>query len=548
MSLGSLYLAYIDNLPPRLNGVRAKRNIALPMHDGVMLMTDVYSPKGGDRYPTILMRLPYGRKGFSGIAEIYAERGFHVVIQACRGTEKSGGEFDPLVNERADGLATLDWIKAQPWFDGRLGLTGPSYLGYAQWAICDALPDVSAMATKVTSADFRSVVFPSGAFHLGLWLSWLQVIEGLKNTPLKMAGRMFSGGVERVTAKASMTLPLMDADVAAIGKPVPFWRRWFKESIGNDDFWKAIDHRSRLSATTPPVHLMSGWYDFMIDQLLSDYQRLVELGHQPYLTVGTWTHIADELQRDNLRETLIWMRAKLLGDSSGLREKPIRIHISGLNEWREFDAYPPSVPVMHTWSIGPDQALLPQISRDDERVLNEDERDTYRYDPSDPTPNIGGAIFAFTGAGPVDNAARENRADVLSYTSEPLGTDLTVIGQTQVSLRARASIPHVDFFLRLCDVGTDGVSTNICDGLFRVTPQTPTEADGSWTLAFTMHATAHRFLAGHRLRLQVSSGAHPRYARNLGTDEDIGVATTMAAADVEILHAGTGFSLPVHGI
>lgn len=540
MSLRTLMLSWMDKLPPRLNGVRQHRNIALTMTDGVVLMTDHFAPKTSGMHPTILMRLPYGRSGFAGIAEAYAERGFNVVLQACRGTEKSGGEFDPLVNERADGLATLEWIKAQPWFDGRLGLSGPSYLGYAQWAIVDALPEVAALATKVTTADFRSVVFPSGAFHLGLWLSWLQVIEGLRERPLKTATTMFSGGIERMTAKASMTLPLRQADEVAVGRVVPFWQRWFKESIGNDQFWDAIDHRERLTAQTPPVHFMSGWYDFMIDQLLADYQQLASLGHRPYLTIGTWTHIADELQRDNLRETLIWMRAKLLGDSSGLREKPVRIHVSGTNEWHEFEAYPPSQPLVRNWRIGTGKVLKEHGSADTGS-------DSYRYDPADPTPNIGGAIFAFTGAGPVDNASRESRGDVLSYTSLPLSTDLTIIGQCQVQIAARASVPNVDFFLRLCDVGTDGVSINICDGLFRVTPETPTDDGGKWQLEFTLHATAHCFRAGHRLRLQISSGAHPRYARNLGTDEPVGNATTLVANDVEVFWSGTGISLPSYG-
>jgi uncharacterized protein len=157
-------------------------------------------------------------------------------------------------------------------------------------------------------------------------------------------------------------------------------------------------------------------------------------------------------------------------------------------------------------------------------------------------------MFAFTGAGPVDNATRESRADVLSYTSEPLAADLTIIGQTQVTVHARASVPHVDFFLRLCDVGPSGVSINICDGLVRVTPQTPVEADGGWRLAFTLHAAAHSFRAGHRLRLQVSSGAHPRYARNLGTNEPVGTATTMVANDVEIFHEGSGIGLRTYSL
>ena len=539
MSVGSLVLARLYGLPPRLHGTSRQRDIAMPMDDGVTLMTDVYSPRAEGLYPTILMRLPYGRTGFGTVAECYAERGFHVVLQACRGTEKSGGEFDPLVNERSDGLATLRWIEAQDWYDGRLGLSGPSYLGYAQWAICDELPEISAMATKVTSAEFQSVVFPSGAFHLGLWLSWLQVIEGLRGNPLKMSGSMFSGGVEKRTARASMTLPLLHADNAAVGHDVPFWQSWFKSAIGNDAFWKAIDHRHRLTVKTPPNHFISGWHDFMLDQLLRDYQTLVALGHTPYLTVGPWTHIANDLQAESMRETLTWMRAKLLGDASGLREKPVRIYITGLNEWRDLDQYPPAPPVMQNWHIQPGNGLA-------RHTPAAAAPNRYRYDPADPTPNIGGNMFAFTGAGPVDNGLRENRTDVLSYTSEPLVEDLTIIGQTQVSLRARASVPNVDFFLRLCEVGFDGVSANICDGLIRVTPDTRREPNGSWLLDFTLHAAAHRFRAGHRLRLQVSSGAHPRYARNLGTNENVGTATTMVAIDVEIFHDGTGIGLATY--
>lgn len=397
------------------------------------------------------------------------------------------------------------------------------------------------MATKVTSAEFQSVVFPSGAFHLGLWLSWLQVIEGLRGSPLKMSGTMFSGGVEKRTARAAMTLPLLHADKAAVGHDVPFWQSWFKSAIGNDAFWKAIDHRHRLGPNTPPNHFISGWHDFMLDQLLRDYQTLVSSGHQPYLTVGSWTHIANELQAESMRATLTWMRAKLLGDPSGLRDKPVRIHISGRDEWREYDRYPPAPPAMQAWHIQPAGGLS-QVP------APVGQPDRYRYDPADPTPNIGGNMFAFTGAGPVDNAPRENRADVLVYTSAPLAEDLTIIGQTQVTLQARASVPHVDFFLRLCDVGPNGVSTNICDGLIRVTPETPREPDGSWRLDFALHAAAHCFRAGHRLRLQVSSGAHPRYARNLGTDEPVGTGTAMVANDVEIFHEGTGFALATYVI
>src|SRR5690606_38905765 len=95
--------------------------------------------------------------------------------------------------------------------------------------------------------------------------------------------------------------------------------------------------------------------------------------------------------------------------------------------------------------------------------------DTYRYDPADPTPNLGGAIFAFTGAGAVDQASLEERDDTLVYTGPVLTQDLTIIGQCKASVHARAALPHADFFVRLSDVDPNGVSRNICDGFMRVT-------------------------------------------------------------------------------
>lgn len=529
---------------PATHQVHRTTGIEVSMPDGVALMTDHYSPIGPGPHPTLLMRLPYGRNGFASVAFMYARRGFNVVVQACRGTEESGGEFNPLVNERTDGLATIEWLKAQPWFDGRLGLTGPSYLGYAQWAISDA-PEVKTMAVKVSSAEFRSVVFPGGAFHLGLWLSWLQTIESLRGNPMATFFRMLTGDFERQTHKASMTLPLVEADKAAVGHEVGFWREWFEKAIEDGPFWHQMDQRSRLGATTPPTLLMSGWYDFMIDQLLSDYQRLVAAGKQPHLTISSTTHITGGHEADNPVETLAWMRAELLGDRSGIREKPVAIEISGTGRWHEFAAYPPGPPhhidrryLIANKALSTAPALPGPPSR-------------YRYNPADPTPNLGGAIFAFTGAGPVRQRSLEKRSDVLIFTSARLIDPLTIIGNVEATIFMRASVEHADLFVRLCDVGPRGQSINVCDGFLRTTPETPRNDDGVMEIELLLHATAHCFRVGHRLRVQVSSGAHPRYARNTGTNEPVGEATTLVPADIEILHDQRHHSaimLPVYNL
>lgn len=523
-------LRELRELPRRRYPVARHAGISIVTPDGVSLATEHFEPRGpvGETFPTLLMRVPYGLKGFRSISRAYAERGYHAVVQACRGTGPSGGEFDPLTHERGDGLATLSWIEAQPWFDGRIGLSGPSYLGYATWAISDALPKAAAIAIKVTSAEFRSVLFPGGAFHLGLGLSWLQIIEGLRTGSFAFSLRMLTGGVERRTRKVSMKLPLRTADRRIVGRTVPFWQRWSSAELTGERFWEEIDHTHRIGTKTPPTHFISGWYDFMIDQLLRDYRTMVEAGQTPYLTIGPWFHVSPELQFESIRATLIWMEAQLKGNRSALRERPVRLFISGRNEWREYDAFPESGDnqIWHLHGGG----LLSA------RPVLSSAPDRYRYDPRDPTPNLGGAIFAFHGAGPVDQKRLEARADVLTYTSDPLFSDVTIVGNARVTLHARSSLTEADFFVRLCDIDETGTSINICDGIVRVTSAAPAVPDNVWRLNIRLHATAHCFRREHRIRLQVSSGAHPRYARNTGTGEPFADTTRLVAADVEIFH------------
>jgi putative CocE/NonD family hydrolase len=222
----------------------------------------------------------------------------------------------------------------------------------------------------------------------------------------------------------------------------------------------------------------------------------------------------------------------------------VRIYVTGLEEWCDFGSYPPGEPDVQIWHLHPGKVLSP-------RPVQASPPDLYRYDPAKPTPNLGGAIFAFTAAGPLDNAPLERRQDVLTYTSEPLFTAVTIIGNVRVTLYARASLPNADFFVRLCDVDEAGRSINICDGLIRMTSGAPAMPDDIWKIGLKLHATAHTFRRNHRLRIMVASGAHPRYARNTGTDEPFATARTLIPVDIEIFHdpeRPTAIHLPVFEI
>jgi putative CocE/NonD family hydrolase len=161
----------------------------------------------------------------------------------------------------------------------------------------------------------------------------------------------------------------------------------------------------------------------------------------------------------------------------------------------------------------------------------------YRYDPADPTPSVGGPIMVTLK--PVrDNRKLEARADVVTFTTAPLDATVEAIGPVRVELWARASEPYFDLFARVCDVDARGRSFNVCDALASVAPGRfeRSEEDGAWRVGFDLWPIAHRFASGHRIRLQVSSGAHPRYVRNPGTGEDPLTATTLRPVDVELLY------------
>jgi putative CocE/NonD family hydrolase len=201
----------------------------------------------------------------------------------------------------------------------------------------------------------------------------------------------------------------------------------------------------------------------------------------------------------------------------------VRLFVMGEEAWRGFGSWPPAGYPPRRLHLQPGGAL-------GDEAPAAAPPDRYRYDPADPTPAVGGVRMAGT-AGRVDNAALEARADVLTYTTEPLEADVEVIGDVGAEIWFRSSLPHADVFVRLCDVDPRGRSTNVCDGLTGLTG-----ADEVTRADVTLWPTAHRFKRGHRIRVQVSSGAFPRYARNPGTGEPHATATTLRAADQEVFH------------
>jgi uncharacterized protein len=528
-------------LPAPAYAVALERGIRIPMPDGTHQMADRYIPQTGEPCPTLLVRTPYGR-GFPYdfmYGGLFAEQGYHVLLQSTRGTGGSGGNCEPFTDEAADALATIAWLREQPWFDGSLATIGASYLGFTQWALAnDPPPELKAMVVQVSTEDFYGFLYPGGAFAMEGTLTGVAAMLSQDK-----GFRAFMGAVLRLMVtyrKVTRTVPLVPGYKLAFGKRVGYLEDWLAHPVAGDPYWAPRRANPDYNAA-PPVHLLGGWYDVVIGGTLDSYRRLRQAGRTVRLVVGPWNH-SSGFNKDMpiiAGEALAWLRAHLTGNADALGPAPVRVHvgeIGGKGQWRDLADWPPPDAVVQSWHLHDDGTLTDSPGEG---------TSSFRYDPDDPTPSVGGPRMDSNGFGPKDNRKLEARDDVLVFTGPRIGEPHEVIGPVSMRLRVRGSRRNFDVFARLCDVDAKGTSWNICDGLLRLDGTRLADADGWTEIEVPMSATAHRFAAGHRLRVQVSGGAHPRWARNTGTAEQIATATSLAAVDIEISHRETVLSLPV---
>jgi len=510
---------------PLTSKVRVERDLRVPMRDGVDLLADRYAPDGGDGLPVVLIRTPYGRRAtpFRLFSELFAQRGYQVVVQSCRGTFGSGGTWRPFQTDREDGLATIAWLHRQSWFGGKIGMFGRSYTGYVQWAIAaDCSEEIGALSLVAAASRPRDMMYADGALALRTMLAWTHLV----GSQAKGLGDMrITIGQARKLRKAYERVPLGEADRAMLGDHFEFFQDVLRSEHADAPLWKAMDFSDRVAAVEAPALFLAGWFDIFLLGQLADYRRLREAGRQPQLVVGPWGHSPRELVGPALRGSLRHFDTHLRGRPSAVTGSPVRIHVMGADEWVDLPEWPP--PARETrLHLHPGGGLS-------ESAPVEGPPDRYRFDPRDPTPDPGGN--SVPGHGSHDNRKLEARSDVLTYTTEPLPADLNVVGEATVELFIRSSLAHSDFVARLCDVSPRGKSMNVCDGMIRLETE-GTEPVGTQRVTIDLWPTAYRFRKGHRIRLQISSCAHPRYARNLGSGEPIATATTFYVADQEVFH------------
>jgi putative CocE/NonD family hydrolase len=512
------------------------------MRDGVILRANVYRPVGDGPWPTLLMRLPYGKDDPSLVSRfdpIHAVRsGFMVVIQDTRGRFASDGDWDPFAYEREDGYDSVEWAASLPGSNGRVGMCGESYYGYTQWAAAiEQPPSLAAIAPGLTWSDPMDGLFArGGAVELGVALPWTlqQGPDHVARLPIPKEDRSrrveaLLDDYDRLPEEGYWELPINESSVL---------RRHAVPELGAlralDD--STIAERSRVSdhydrVAVPSLHI-GGWYDVFVQGTLDNFAAMAARGRDARLLVGPWSHVSftDPIgeqffgvrasrfgvpvdQHGDLGDLqLAWFRRHLVPDPSiAFSDASVRLFVMGRNAWRDESSWPPTGVSTERHFLRADGSLTVDSPSAEEPPTE------FIYDPADPAPALGGqtVMRPFFPSGPMDQRSIESRSDVCVFTSEPLSEELEVTGRVRVVLHAASSAPSTDWVARLCDVHPDGRSFNLCDGIVRVTG-TP---DGCERHEIDLWSTANVFLAGHQLRVHVTSSSFPRWDRNLNTGD-----------------------------
>ncbi|MGO0062650.1 CocE/NonD family hydrolase [Brevibacillus fluminis] len=534
--------------------IRIERNVRVAMRDGVTLSADVYRPKEEGRYPAIVVRTPYLKtsKATFENGSYFARHGFAVVYMDVRGRGDSDGVFKPYFNEGQDGYDSIEWAAAQPWCTGAVGTMGGSYLARIQWLTAITQPpSLKAMICSVTPSD-PFVEWPTGVptpHHL----CWLHMVSGrvMQNVDVIDWENVY------------WHLPLATMDELT-GKLSAEWREEF-EHPQLDEYWERICYQTKFDRVDVPVMHISGWYDDeqvgtplnfigMTKGAKSEFAR-----QNQKLLMGPWPHGINESTKlgdidfgpdsviDLKGYQLRWFNHWLKGEDSGIMaEPPVRMFVMGENKWRDESQWPLANTEWTRFYLRSNGMANSRfgdgwLSTEQPPADGEAAADRFTYDPANPVPFITEPTSAQIG-GPDDYSAIERRDDVLVYCTDVLEHDVEVSGPIRMELFASSSAVDTDFTVKLLDAWPNGFAQRLTDGLvrarFRDGMDKPSliEPDKVYQYDVDCWNTSHVFKKGHRIRVEISSSAFPKYDRNLNTGAPLGKTTEMVVAKQTIYH------------
>jgi putative CocE/NonD family hydrolase len=448
---------------------------------------------------------------------------------------------------------------------------GASYYGATQLlAATRNPPALRAIAPQITASDYHDDwTYQGGALQLGFTMNWALGLAAGVVERRRAAGEDVDVHATQLQElvddpwSAFRTRPLTSLDcLAAL---LPAWSAWLEHPT-RDDFWRSISISENFATIDLPALHVGGWFDLFLRGTLANYAGLRTRTNpaKQRLIIGPWAHAvaydalgevdygsaAAAAALDMTRIQLDWFSEFLKLDAVPRVTSPVRVFVMGDNEWRDEGEWPPAR--AHTervyLAVASDSATGELTTH---HPADELPPSTFVFDPANPVPTIGGATLlpgAYVGlhAGQRDQREIEKRADVLTYTTATFPSDLEICGPVSVSLWAATSARDTDWTAKLVDVAPDGRALNICDGIIRARYANGTDREvlvppGEATeFRIDLGATAIVILAGHQLRLEISSSNFPRFDINPNHGGNIASATAsdLIVATQQVFHGG----------
>ena len=566
--------------------------VSVPMRDGTMLSTDVYKPAVAGRYPVVLLRTPYGLRlgqgcfapGLGEGMAFWARHGYVAVAQDSRGTFRSEGVFRPIIQEQNDGYDAIEWAGEQPWSNGKVAMTGSSYMGVTQWqAALKTPPHLVAIAPGQTATDYHDHwTYVNGVFDLWFGQSWVlaffspdayrrnQIAQGIDPESARRASDAYLAEGEQLISRDWISqVPL--ADLPDFRTLAPYYYEWL-EHPNYDEFWAEVDVESQWDKVNVPALITGAWGDLFHIGSIRSFQGMQTESSSEASRKGTmlvmtgggghgregvlsFGNVGDQ----NIRELqLRFYDYHLKGIRNGLdREPRVQLFVQvppdagvqGSGFWVSGDSFPLAGTKRARFSLSSGGRAN---TRWGDGVLKRNEPshgegDVFVYDPNRPTPALGGGLCCLTlgfyfRSGVQDQSTLELRDDVLVYTSDPLEEDLAVIGPVTVTFWATSSAPDTDFTAKLVDVHPDGFAQNVLNRVIRArfrngskSPPALVEPGRAYEYEIDLGYTSNVFRKGHQIRLDISSSEFPHLARNHNTGEHPASDTRFEIA-TQILH------------
>jgi len=565
--------------------VITRHQVMMPMRDGVQLATEIYLPARNGRvvdgkFPIVLERTPYGRisRGTSDQAELLTSNGYAVVYQDVRGRGQSEGAYVKYLSDGNDGFDCCSWLVRQPWSNGKIGTMGLSYDAHVQGAMAsEHSPGLAAMVidSGAFANAYQDGIRQGGAFELKQ-VTW--AYNEMLNAPGVADNPELQAKIKAVDLKdwfAKMPWSRGHSPLSLVpeyekyvfdqwehGKFDAFWRQVGIYAEGYYDKWNDV-----------PMIWISSWYDAYSRSTTDNFTALSRLKTSPMqLIVGPWTHgantrtysgdvdfgpqslLAGNVAPDYVTMKKRWFDRHLKGERNGVDAEPrVRIFVMGGGSGRKIASgrmdHGGRWRAEHEWPLGRMQPTPHYMHADgtlsQTKPTSQSASKSYKYDPRDPVPSIGGTITSgepiLSGGGfdqresPRFYGSRApyrplaERPDVLVFQTGVLERDVELTGPIEANLWISSDCPDTDFTIKLVDVYPanedypEGYALDITDGImrcrYRDSWEDPTliTPGKSYLIKVSCFPTSNLFKRGHRIRLDVSSSNYPHFDLNFNT-------------------------------